>query len=158
MSPFNLPSSHVLASTPQGLHSQLLFTWRGTSSVQKHEPQLLSSKNPTWRRLCHHPIHYTKHTSALTRTYTDQSKQGGSGGRYHAVAGSHPNCTAPLHPSWIKIRDIARKTLHDELRKHKSISPVEHLHQNTPPPSKLASSHYQMQNERNCNITVQLAF
>lgn len=140
-SPYNLPGSYVLAST------RLFFTWRGMSSVQKHQPQLLSSENPGWRRLGHHPIHHTWHTSALTRVYTDHSKQWGMEGRYRMVAGSHPSCMAPFHPSWTRICDIAKTTFVINCANPKIVSPVKGLHRNPPPASKLASSDWQMQSE-----------
>lgn len=155
------PHSICWAPTPQRAlprGSAFRCSSRGEEWAQCRNTATTFSNISSWRRLCHHLIYYTKHTSALIRISTDQSKLGALEGRYHAVAGLHPNHTAPFHPSWMKIRDIARKTFMINSANPKSISPIQCLDQNTPPASKLASSDYQMQKERNCNITVKLTF
>lgn len=79
-SPFNLPGSHILASTPQGLYSQLLFTWRGMSSAQKHEPQLLSSKKTQLKETVP-PPHLLGKAHVCTYTHLYRPVQAGEFGR-----------------------------------------------------------------------------
>lgn len=133
-----------------GAHCWLTVILLLTTAASFQKPKILAGEGCAATLPITKCAHLCLHTSVWISP--------GLGGQYHAVAQSHLNPAAPFHPFWMKIRDTARQAVMMHHPNPKSISPVQRLHQNTPPASHLASSDYQMQNERNCSITVKLTF